>query len=51
VVKLRACAASAQRFGVSYRTAGCWYLPRELRFTPQRPEKRASQGNEEAIEW
>jgi len=39
-----------QRFGIAYSTAGCWRLLRELGFTPQKPEKRALQRNEEAIE-
>ena len=38
------------RFDVTYSTAGCWHLLREMGFTPQKPEKRATQRNEEAIE-
>jgi len=38
-----------QRFGVEYATSGCWRLLRELGFTPQKPEKRALQRNEEGI--
>ena len=39
-----------QRFDIAYSTNGCWHLLRELGFTPQKPEKRALQRNEEAIE-
>lgn len=38
-----------QRFDVEYSTVGCWHLLRNLGFTPQKPEKRATQRNEEAI--
>jgi transposase len=39
-----------ERFDVAYSTAGCWHLLREMGFTPQKPEKRALQRNEDAIE-
>jgi transposase len=39
-----------QRFGIAYSTTGCWHLLRQLGFTPQKPDKRALQRNEEAIE-
>jgi len=38
-----------QRFDVEYSTVGCWRLLRNLGFSPQKPEKRATQRNEEAI--
>jgi len=38
-----------ERFDVEYSTVGCWRLLRNLGFTPQKPEKRATQRNEEAI--
>ena len=38
-----------ERFDVQYSIVGCWRLLRELGFTPQKPEKRAMQRNEEAI--
>ena len=38
-----------QRFEVEYSTVGCWRLLRELGFSPQKPEKRATQRDEEAI--
>ena len=36
-------------FGVSYSNTGGWELLRSLGFTPQRPEKRALQRDEQAI--
>lgn len=42
-------AVIADRYGVRYGTSGCWSLLREMGFTPQKPEKRATQRNEEAI--
>ncbi len=39
-----------KRFDIEYGTPGCWRLLRELGFSPQKPEKRATQRNEEAIE-
>jgi transposase len=36
-------------FGVAYSNTGCWELLRGLGFSPQKPEKRAPQRNEEAI--
>lgn len=45
-------AVIAERFGVKYGTSGCWSLLREMGFSPQKPEKRATQRNEEAIaQW
>lgn len=38
-----------QRFAVQYGTAGCWRLLRELGFSPQKPERRAMQRDEQAI--
>jgi len=43
-------AVIAQRFAVKYGTSGCWSLLREMGFSPQKPEKRATQRNEQAIE-
>ena len=41
-----------KRFDVEYGMSGCWSLLRELGFSPQKPEKRAIQRNEEAIaQW
>jgi transposase len=42
-------AVVAREFGVEYSQTGCWELLRKLGFSPQRPEKRATQRNEEAI--
>jgi transposase len=40
------------QFGVEYSNTGCWELLRGLGFSPQRPEKRATQRNEQAIvDW
>jgi len=39
----------AREFGVQYSQTGCWELLRSLGFSPQKPEKRATQRNEEAI--
>ena len=42
----------AREFGVQYSSSGCWELLRNLGFSPQKPEKRATQRNEEAIvDW
>jgi transposase len=38
-----------ERFDVEYSTVNVWRLLRSLGFTPQKPEKRATQRNEEAI--
>ena len=38
-----------REFGVAYSNSGCWQLLRGLGFSPQRPEKRALQRDEEAI--
>ena len=38
-----------REFGVAYSNTGGWELLRSLGFSPQRPEKRALQRNEEAI--
>lgn len=41
-----------REFGVQYSQSGCWELLRSLGFSPQKPEKRATQRNEQAIvEW
>jgi len=41
-----------REFGVQYSHTGCWELLRSLGFSPQKPEKRATQRNEPAIaEW
>jgi len=42
-------AVVAREFGVEYSQTGCWELLRKLGYSPQRPEKRATQRNEEAI--
>lgn len=39
----------AREFGVAYSNTGGWELLRSLGFTPQRPEKRALQRDEQAI--
>src|SRR3954452_2201051 len=45
-------AVVAREFGVEYSQTGCWELLRSLGFSPQKPEKRATQRNEQAIvEW
>jgi transposase len=42
----------AREFGVEYSHTGCWELLRSLGFSPQKPEKRATQRNEAAIvQW
>ena len=42
----------AREFGVEYSNTGCWELLRSVGFSPQKPEKRATQRNEEAIvDW
>lgn len=38
-----------REFGVAYSNTGCWELLRSLGFSPQKPEKRAIQRDEEAI--
>jgi transposase len=38
-----------REFGVAYSPAGGWVLLRSLGFTPQRPERRALQRDEQAI--
>jgi transposase len=38
-----------REFGVAYSNTGCWELLRSLGFSPQKPEKRALQRDEEAI--
>ena len=38
-----------REFGVSYSNTGGWELLRKLGFTPQKPEKRALQRDEQAI--
>jgi transposase len=38
-----------REFGVTYSTSGCWLLLRGLGFSPQKPEKRALQRDEQAI--
>jgi transposase len=38
-----------REFGVGYSNTGCWELLRSLGFSPQKPEKRALQRDEEAI--
>ena len=41
-----------REFGVSYGSTGCWQLLRALGFTPQKPERRAIQRDEQAIaQW
>jgi transposase len=41
-----------REFGVAYSNTGGWELLRSLGFTPQRPEKRALQRDEQAIvQW
>jgi len=41
-----------REFGVTYSNTGGWELLRSLGFTPQRPEKRALQRDEQAIvQW
>lgn len=39
----------AREFGVEYTNSGCWELLRNLGFSPQKPEKRATQRDEQAI--
>jgi transposase len=38
-----------REFGVAYSNTGCWELLHSLGFSPQKPEKRALQRDEEAI--
>jgi transposase len=38
-----------REFGVEYSQTGCWELLRGLGFSPQKPEKRATQRDEQAI--
>ena len=41
-----------REFGVQYSQTGCWELLRDMGFSPQKPEKRATQRNEQAIaQW
>ena len=41
-----------REFGLAYSHTGCWRLLRALGFTPQKPERRAIQRDEEAIvQW
>jgi transposase len=45
-------AVVSREFEVQYSQTGCWELLRSLGFSPQKPEKRATQRNEDAIvEW
>ena len=39
----------AREFGVEYTNSGGWELLRSLGFSPQKPEKRATQRDEQAI--
>jgi transposase len=42
----------AQRFGVQYSEVAVWKLLRELKWSPQKPEKRAREADRQAIqEW
>jgi transposase len=38
-----------REFGVKYSNSGCWELLHRLGFSPQKPEKRALQRDEQAI--
>jgi transposase len=38
-----------REFGVEYSQTGCWELLRSLGFSPQKPERRATQRDEQAI--
>lgn len=38
-----------REFGVEYSQTGCWLLLRSLGFSPQKPERRATQRDEQAI--
>lgn len=38
-----------REFGLTYSSTGCWQLLRRLGFTPQKPERRALQRDEQAI--
>ena len=38
-----------REFGVQYSQTGCWELLRGMGFSPQKPEKRATQRDEQAI--
>ena len=40
----------ARRFGVHYSEVTVWKLRRELKWSPQKPEKRAREADREAIE-
>jgi len=45
-------AVVAREFGVQYSQTGCWELLRNLGFSPQKPERRATQRNNDGIlEW
>ena len=39
----------SRRFGVSYHPGHVWYLLRDLGWSPQKPERRARERDEEAI--
>lgn len=39
----------AREFGIEYSQTGCWELLRSLGFSPQKPERRATQRDEQAI--
>ncbi len=41
--------AIEREFGVAYSQSGCWELLRNLGFSPQKPDKRATQRDEQAI--
>jgi transposase len=48
----RVCTLIAREFGVEYSISGGWELLRNLGFSPQKPEKRATQRDEAAIvQW
>lgn len=41
-----------REFGVQYSQTGCWELLRDLGFSPQKPDRRAAQRNEQAtLTW
>lgn len=42
----------AQHFGITYCPSGVWHLMRRLRWSPQKPARRARERNEDAIaDW
>lgn len=48
----RVCKLVQREFGVAYSQSGSWALLRSLGFTPQKPEKRATQRDEKEIaDW